>query len=141
MADIVRTAADVSITKDRGYAHEIMSFIAGATIARGQPCYMNTTTGRVHPGDGSASGTANLRGIALNAARAGEAVDLLKRGWLEGYTLTQAYDAAVYLSDTAGELSDTVGTVTVAVGRVAPSTEVAADGTLKKLLYVDIQYV
>jgi hypothetical protein len=34
-----------------------------------------------------------------------------------------------------------VGTVTVAVGRVVPSTEVAADGTLKKLLYVDIQYV
>lgn len=141
MADIVRTAANISITKDRGYAHEIPSFIAGATIAPGQPVYMNTTTGKVLPADGSASGTANLRGIALNAARNGEGVDVLKRGWLEGYTLAGAYDSAVYLSDTAGELADAAGTVSVLIGRVQPSTEVAADGTLKKLLYVDIQYV
>ena len=146
MADLTRTAANVSITKDRGYAHEIHSIIAGADLNdashRGQAVYTVAATGRANLADGSASGTAGVRGIILRGGRTNEGISILKRGWLEGYDLDGLdYDDPVYLSDTAGELSDTAGTVSVAIGRVVASTERLDDGTLKKLLYVDIQYV
>ena len=72
-------------------------------------------------------------GIALESAGAGQAVDFCEKGWLFGFTLSQAYSAAIYLSDTAGDLADAVGTVTVLCGRVVAMTDKART----KVLAVD----
>lgn len=131
MADIALTAAKI------GRAHpdtdEVFPAIAGAAITAGQVVYFNTTTGKLAVADGSAAGTAQVRGIALNAAAAGEPVTVLKRGFIEGFTLAGDYDSAAYLSDTAGALADAAGTVAVTVGRVARLGQ-------KKVLYVDCDW-
>lgn len=135
MADITVTAANVG----RAYPDrdEAFDLIAAETITAGQIVYQNSA-GKAALADGSATGTAQVRGIALNGGRAGQAIAVLKRGWVEGFAITGlAYDARVYLSDTAGALADAAGTVAVTVGRVVGAT----DGALTKLLYVDCNYL
>ena len=87
--------------------------------------------------DANAANLQQCRGIALNAAGAGEPVDVLKRGHVYGYTLTnQSHDDPIFLSDTAGALADAAGTLEVPVGLVAPM----ADKDLTKVLYVDARW-
>lgn len=118
---------------------EIISMIAGATITKGQALYQNTS-GKAALADANAgSGAYDFVGIALDGAVAGQAISVLKRGAVYGYTLTsQAYDAPIYLSDTAGGLDDAPSaTNPVAIGKVWPMT----DGSLTKVLYVEAQFV
>jgi hypothetical protein len=131
MAVITSTASKVS----RSFPEKdlVFDFIAAETIAAGQPVYVNSA-GRAALADASAAGTARVIGIALNAAGVGQAVSVLNRGHLEGFTLSgMAYDAAAYLSDTTGALDTVNGTVTVIVGRVWP----LSDKALTKVLYID----
>jgi hypothetical protein len=84
--------------------------------------------------DGNGDSPANrFRGIALKSVAAGQPVPVLVRGVVFGFTVSGlAYDAAVYVSDTAGSLADAAGTTSLVAGRVVPLT----DRGLTKVLYV-----
>ena len=134
MADLTVTAAKVGLVKP--LQSEVHSFIAAAAITAGQAVYM-TTSGTVGVADANAAGLQQIKGIALQSVGAGQAVDVLKKGLLYGFTLTsQAYDAPIFLSDTAGALADAAGTMTVPVGRVTAM----ADKDKTKVLYVDCKW-
>lgn len=134
MADIVVTADNVAVLFPR-FA-EIYDFVAAAAITAGQALYLNTS-GKVDLYDSNGSGTLQLLGIALNGAGAGQAVSVLKRGYLAGFTLSQAYDAPIYGSNTAGALADAAGSSSIVAGKVKALTD---SGTLTKCLYVDISW-
>jgi len=136
MADLTVTAADVSMAfPDKATTFDV---IAGATITQGQPIYIDSN-GVAQLADGSATGTAQVRGISMSSVRSGQVMSVIKEGWLEGMGISGlAYDARVYLSDTdAGILADAVGTVGVTIGRVLPAT----DSDKSKLLYVDLDFL
>lgn len=132
MADITLTAAQIGIVNPR----EADVFLATAVeaITAGQPVY-RTTAGKVGVADANGAGKQQARGIALNAAAAGETVSVLREGDLYGFVLSGlAYDAPVYLSDTAGSLADGQGTMKVIVGFVSNLND-APDFT--KVLHVN----
>lgn len=131
MADIALTAARIAaVFPDQA---EIVTGIAGATITAGAAVYWDSS-GNLALSDGSAAGTAIVAGIALTGGGAGQAISVLKRGHVYGFTLAGAYHSAVYLSDTdAGILGDAAGTVSVVVGRVVP----LPDSSRTKVVYVN----
>lgn len=138
MADITVTAAQVEAI-DPHYA-EIFNFIAGATITQGQVVYM-TTTGTLGVADATtASGLFQARGIALNGGAAGQAISVLKRGRVAGFTVSgMNASAPVYLSETAGKLADAApaGTgTTVVCGIVVPMSD--KDAT--DVVYADFRW-
>lgn len=131
MADITVTAADVGRLDPQ--EDDVVSLLAAATITAGQLVYQNSA-GKAAVADGSAAGTAQVRGVAMNGGGAGQSITVLRRGAVGGFTLTsQAYDSRVYLSDTAGAAADAAGTVSAVIGRVFGST----DKDVTKYLYVD----
>lgn len=132
MADIAVTAAQVAVLYP--LKAEIYSFIAAEAITAGQAVYF-TSAGKAGVADANASGKQQVRGIALNAAGAGSAVDVIKRGAVAGFTLG-TYNTLAYLSDTAGALADAAGTVSAPVGRIVALT----DSSLTKALYVDLNW-
>lgn len=135
MADIVVTAAQVEVIHPEHA--EIYPFYCVAAVTQGQALYFVAATDDVGVADANDSGKEQFRGIALQAAAAGQVVDLLKRGYVAGYTVSaMSTDDPVYLSDTAGALSTTVGTMTVNCGRIVPMTD--KDRTL--VLYVDANW-
>lgn len=134
MTDIVVTASRVALIHvDKA---DVYSAIAAETITAGQACYL-ASTGKYGVADANVAGKQQFRGIALEGAGAGQAFSLLKSGYVAGYTLSQAYDAALYLSDTAGALGDSVGTMTVNVGRVVPMS----DSDFTKVVYIHADWL
>lgn len=131
MADITVIAAKVSVSNPH---HAIIkNMIAAVAITAGQIVYQDSA-GKADLADGSAAGTAQIHGIALRGAGIGQAVPVLEYGMVEGFAITGlAYDARVFVSDTAGSLADAAGTVSVIVGRVVGLT----DGALTKVLEVN----
>lgn len=115
---------------------EIYPMIAAEAITRGQVVYI-TSAGKAGVADANASGKQQARGVALNAAAAGGGVDVLKEGHCAGFTISQAYDAQLFLSDTAGSVDDAAGTMTVPIGRVVPMSDV---GTLTKVVYFEFEW-
>ena len=131
MADITVTAAKVgAIFPDKA---EINDMIAAATITAGQAVYQDTN-GKANLADANGSGTLQFRGIALNGGGAGQAISVLTRGHVYGFTVSSLNaDVRLYLSNTAGALADAAGATTVICGRVVALT----DGSLTKVVYVD----
>lgn len=134
MTALALTAARISPIFPRHA--EIYPFVAVETITAGQVVYI-TSAGKAGVADANASGKQQARGIALCGASAGGAVDVLKSGHVEGFTITQAYDAQLFLSDTAGSVDDAAGTMTVPIGRVIPMSDV---GTLTKVAYFEFEW-
>jgi hypothetical protein len=131
MADLALTAAQIALV-DPDQA-ETFQAIAAATITAGQSVYRDSA-GKVGLADANAAGLQQTRGIALNGGGAGQAITVVRRGQLYGFTIAQAYDAPIYQSDTAGALADAAGTLSVPVGVI----EALTDGvTLTKVLFVD----
>lgn len=133
MPDIALTTAQIGIIfPDRA---EITDMIANETITAGQAVYQ-MATGRAALADASAAGTAQFRGIALTGGGAGQAISVLVRGHVYGFTVAGlAADALAYLSETAGALADAAPAgpaITVNCGRVTTLTDSAAT----KVLYV-----
>jgi hypothetical protein len=122
MSAITKTAARVApVYADRSM---IRPMIAGAAVTPGDPLYIDGTLGTVKLADGNGTGTKQFCGFALATKAAGEAVDVLVDGWLDGYDVSGlAFGALVYVSDTAGGLDTTTGTVAVVVGRVEPLSD------------------
>ena len=130
MADITVTAAQVAALFPE--KAEIVDMIAAEAITAGLAVYQDTN-GKAGIADANASGKQQFRGIALNAAGAGQAVSVLVRGHVAGFAVSGMNgDAIAYLSDTAGALGTTNGTMTVNCGRVACLT----DSSLTKVLYI-----
>lgn len=114
------------------------TFVAAEAIEAGAPCRIDTSTGKATNANGSSAGEARVWGIALRSCAAGEPVTLLRRGILDGYTLSQAYDAAIYLSDTDGTLADAAGTVSTIIGRVISGNGQLLGSNPDKLLSVEL---
>lgn len=134
MTDIVRTDAQVAVV----FPEKAIIFpaVAAAAIAKGDLVYF-TSAGLVNIADGNGSGTTAPCGIALNAAGAGQEVNVLKEGHIYGWTLTSlAYWAPAYMSNTAGALSDDAGGTSLIVARVVPMS----NGAKTKVLYIDMDW-
>lgn len=116
---------------------EIFSFIAGETIDRGDPVFIQTTTGKVFKSLAAAGTTAAFAGYSLHKAGAGQAVDVLKKGHMWGHDVSAlAYGARTYVGDTGG--SDTAaGTVSVPTGTIVP----LSDSALTKVVFVDADWL
>lgn len=111
---------------------KIRTRIAAEALTAGQNVYVNSN-GKVAKANAGAAGTAKMRGIALETVGAGQAVSVLIEGEASGYDLSGlAYDAVVYLSDTAGAFDTAAGTVSVIAARVVPMS----DKDLTKVLYI-----
>lgn len=134
MADIALTAAQIHAI-DPTQA-EIYNFVAAEAITQGQAVYF-VTTGTVGVADANAAGKQQCRGIALNAAAAGQAVSVLKKGRCAGFTVSSVNcGAGLYLSDTAGALADAAGTLEVPVGSVVPMS----DKDKTRVAYIDARW-
>lgn len=133
--EVALTAARIAVVDVR--VAEIYSYKAAAALTKGQALYFVAADGTVGVADANDSGKQQFRGIALQAVAAGQTVDVLKRGRVEGYTVSGlSYDDPIYLSDTAGSLSTAVGTMTVNCARVVPLN----DKDLTKVLYIDANW-
>lgn len=112
--------------------------IALEAIVAGAPVRKDTATGKFTNANATTAAEARVWGIAKESVAAGMPVTAIRLGVLDGYTLTsQAYDAAIYLSDTDGRLADAAGTVSAPVGRVIAGTATTLGTAYDKLLFVD----
>lgn len=135
MADIALTAAQIAPAHPE--KAEIYDFIAAATITAGQALY-ETSAGKVDLADANGSGTLQFRGIAMNGGGAGQTIGVLKKGYCYGFTVSGvAYDAPLFLSNTAGALADTAGATSVNCGRVVS----LPDGSLTKVVYIEADWL
>lgn len=133
MADIVVTAANVG--RSDPFTDTTVQGLAAVAITAGQVVYMNATGG-LAIADGSAAGTAEALGVAMNGAGIGGAVTVLKEGECTGFTLAGNYGTFLYLSDTAGALADAAGTVSKVLGKVFTKT----DHSLTKVAFIEANW-
>lgn len=133
MADLAKTEAAVAVIFP--LKAEIHTGIAAAALAAGDVGYLDTS-GTISKADASAAGTTVCPCIILTSGGAGQSVNILKKGHVAGFTITQAYGAEIFLSDTTGVLADAAGTVSVHAGRVVAMTDKAKT----KVLFVDFTW-
>lgn len=118
---------------------EQLTLPAAEAIVAGAPIRLDTTTGNWTNSNGTDAAESRTLAIATKTVAANEALTGLKRGIMDGFDLdSQAYDAAIYSSDTDGRLGDAAGTVSKAVGRVIPGTAHTIAVSHDKLLLVDL---
>lgn len=110
---------------------------AAETIAAGAPVRIDTD-GKFTNSNGTTAPEARIWGIATNSVVANEPLTAVRRGTLDGFTFTQAYDAAIYVSDTDGRLGDAAGTVSTAIGRVVPAWNQRLGTAADKVLSVEL---
>ena len=116
-----------------------MTLPAAETIVAGACVRLDTASGKWTNGNGTAAGEARIWGIATKSVAAGEPLTVVRRGVLDGFDLSgQAYDAAIYASDTDGRLGDAAGTVSTVLGRVIPATGTTLGTAFDKVLSVEL---
>lgn len=134
MANIaVTTAGKIHIVE----SIQQKTLLATEAILAGAPVRIHTD-GKWTNSNGTTAGEARAWGIATASVAAGFALTAVRQGLLDGYTFSQAYDAAIYLSDTDGTLADAAGTVSTIVGRVVPGTATTLGTAYDKLLSVEL---
>lgn len=136
MADLAITVANISVIKPEDA--EIVQVVVAETVTAGQPLFFDSN-GKGQLADANAAGERQARCLTLEAGLTNQSISCLKRGFVEGFTLTdQSFDDPIFLSDTVGVLADAAGTVTVPVGLVGP---IAKDSsTISKILYLDFRW-
>ena len=134
MALITVTAANVGMCYPQ--QADVFTYIAAEPITAGQSVYCNSS-GNAALANGGAAGTAQFKGIALTTVGTGSPVSVCRRGHLFGFTVVQAHDATLFVSDTAGALGDAAGTVVAPIGRVEAITTVSA---LTKVIFIEANY-
>lgn len=134
MANLTITASAVApvqvIEKFTGPASE--------AITAGMYVRLDTTTGKITPGNGTTAPESRNGGIAVDGANAaGITVTAVRKGIVDlGAALDAlAFDADVFLSDTDATLATTAGTVSKVVGTVVPGWGAT---TADKLLRVNL---
>lgn len=134
MADIaVATAGKVHIVE----SFRQKTLVAAETIAAGAPVRIDTA-GKFTNSNGTTTTENRVWGIATASVTAGLPLTAIRSGTLDGFTITQAYDAIIYLSDTDGRVADAAGTVSTIVGRVVPGTATTLGTAFDKLLSVEL---
>ncbi|MCX6077928.1 MAG: hypothetical protein NTW32_00160 [Chloroflexi bacterium] len=130
------TAARVEVVE----SIEQMTLPAAEDITPGAAVRLDTSTGKFTNSNGSLAAEARTYGIAVGShiISAGMPVTAVRRGVLDGYAFSQAYDAVIYVSDTDGRLGDAAGTVSVVVGRVLPGAGEVLGGSFARLLLVNL---
>ena len=112
---------------------------AAEAIVAGAPVRIDVTTGRFTNSNGTSTAEARTYGIATRSVGAGETVTAVKVGVLDGFDFTsQAYDAAIYVSDTDGRLADAAGTTSKLAGRVIAGTATTLGTAYDKFLSVEL---
>lgn len=134
MANIaVATAGRIHIV---GVPECQLTLLAGEAIDAGAPVRINTS-GQFVNGNGTDTTENAIYGIATASVASGRALTAVRRGVLDGFTFSQAYNALIYVSDTDARLGDAAGTAAKIVGRVIPGTASVA-GSYDKLLLVEV---
>jgi hypothetical protein len=129
MADLALTAAQIALTNPQDAVVDFA--VCAVAVTAGQSLYRNSD-GKAALADANAAGAQQTRWLALEAGGAGQTISVLREGYVYGFTLTsQAYDAPIFQSDTAGALADAAGTLEVPVGIVRAISD---DPTLTKVL-------
>lgn len=128
--------ADLTVTKEKVaqvFPMEglIRTYKAAVALDAGTPVYVDAN-GKANKADANGASPINrFRGITLETVGAGQDVDVISQGEIAGFDLSGlAYDAQVFVSDTAGALADAAGTTSLPVGRVHPMN----DGAKTKVL-------
>ena len=129
MADLTVTAADVAVVYPE--KADILTVTLAAAATKGQTLYKDTD-GKGNLADANSAGAQQTRLLALQAGGAGDVINALKQGHVYGFTITQAYDAPLFQSDTAGAIADAAGTLEVPVGLV---DGIDRGGTITKVVY------
>lgn len=118
---------------------EQMTLPLGETLVVGDAVRIDTTTGKWTGANGSSAGEARIWGVLASVDAAGAVGTAIRKGVLDGFNLTsQAYDAAIYISNTDKTLADSAGTTSVVVGRVIPAFATTLGTAADKLLHVDL---
>jgi hypothetical protein len=134
MADIaVRTANRLEIVE----SIQQETLVAAEAVLAGAPVRIDTA-GKFTNANGTTTTENRIYGIATRTVAAGEPVTAVRRGLLDGFTFSQAFDAIIYLSDTDGRLADAAGTVSTIVGRVMAGTATTLGTAYDKLLSVEL---
>lgn len=129
----VATANKISVVES---IHQ-MTLPATEAILAGSPVRIHTD-GKFTNAKGTDTTENDVWGIATVTAAAGEPVTAVRRGVLDGFTFSQAYNAPIYISDTDGRLGDAAGTASKVVGRVIPGWAVTLGTAADKLLSVEL---
>jgi hypothetical protein len=128
MADLALTAAKIALVNPQD---AVVDFIVCAVaVTAGQSLYVNANA-KAALADANVAGAQQTRHLALEAGAIGQTISVLTSGRVFGFTITQAYDAPIFQSDTAGALADAAGTLTVPVGIIKAISD---DPTLTKIL-------
>lgn len=114
-----------------------MTLPAAEAITAGEAVRIDTS-GKFTGANGTTTTENRIYGIATKTVPAGMGVTAVRKGVLDGFTFSQAYDAIIYLSDTDGALADAAGTVSTIVGRVIPGTATTLGTAYDKMLFVDL---
>lgn len=134
MADLALTAAQIAVVFPE--QAEIYTKTCAETITAGLSLFQDTD-GKVQLADANVGGEQQTRFLALQGGGSGDAISVLKTGHVYGFTITQAYDAPIFQSDTVGVLADAAGTLTVPVGII---DGIDRGGTITKVLYFDARW-
>jgi hypothetical protein len=94
---------------------------AGAAISAGTGVREDVTTGNWAVALATVASNGAGVHLALRTVASGEALTAMKSGVVGGFTISQAPNSAVYLSDT-GTVADAAGTVSIQIGRVVSGT-------------------
>lgn len=131
MGDIAVTAAKVApVYPDKA---EIWPAIAGETITAGQVVHIDSSGNAMLADEDQDAAHSFVWGVALQGGAAGQAIDILRRGHVYGFTVSSlAHALPVSLSNTHGALLDT-GATTNIVARVVP----LPDNDRTKVLFFD----
>ena len=128
MTDLALTASKIALTNPQ--EAEVDFAICAVAVTAGQSLFVNSD-GKAALADANVSGAQQTRHLALEAGAIGQSISVLTRGRVFGFTITQAYDAPIFQSDTAGALGDSAGTLTVPIGIIKAISD---DPTLTKVL-------
>ncbi|KKL93652.1 hypothetical protein LCGC14_1872560 [marine sediment metagenome] len=128
MTDLALTASKIALVNPQDAVVDFV--ICAVAVTTGQTLFVNSD-GKAALADANVSGAQQTRHLALEGGAIGQTISALTRGRVFGFTITQAYDAPIYQSDTEGVLGDSVGTLTVPVGIIKAISD---DPTLTKVL-------
>lgn len=114
-----------------------MTLPATEAIVAGAPVRIHSD-GKFTNANGTDTTENDVWGIATVSAAAGEAVTAIRRGVLDGFTFTQAFNAPIYVADTDGRLGDAAGSASKIIGRVIPAWSQRLGTAADKILSVEL---
>ena len=101
--------------------HYCVRVVSNDTLTAGDVVYHDGTG--IVVGNGGAASTANVWGVVLQDASAGQYVDVLVNGRVTGWTGLTA-GALCYISDTDGVLAHSAGSATFGIGWAVSTTDI-----------------